>query len=283
MKIPPRHEWNDDFAWQQRKTRSDGLLTDASIHQFNQQGFLVLRDVVPPAMINQITDIIDDLEARDPRTVLQMDGQPDVVFDQSKFTFACNLAGKNALLNDFATGPVFQNILRDLIGEDVRLYWDQAVYKKPDQRASFAWHQDNGYTYTEPQDYLTCWLALTDADASNGCPWILPGLHREGTFMHEHGDEGLIISELHAEDIGDNALCAPVPAGSMVIFSSLTPHMTGPNLTDKTRKAYILQYITDGAVLRTGDGKRHPLNDPVNNPVVLRDGKPVNGAATERG
>jgi len=34
---------------------------------------------------------------------------------------------------------------------------DQAVYKKP-AIPRIPVHQDNGYTYIEPQQYLTCWL-----------------------------------------------------------------------------------------------------------------------------
>ena len=37
------------------------------------------------------------------------------------------------------------------------------------------------------------------------------------------------------------------------MFSSLTPHLTGPNTTDAVRKAYILQYAPDGATIVTGD------------------------------
>ena len=54
-------------------------------------------------------------------------------------------------------GPALQAIsVHDLVGPDVRLYWDQAVYKKPGTKDDFPWHQDNGYTYVEPQSYLTC-------------------------------------------------------------------------------------------------------------------------------
>ena len=54
-------------------------------------------------------------------------------------------------------------------------YWDQAVYKKPGTESPFPWHQDNGYAFVEPQQYLTCWVALTDATEENGCPWVVPG------------------------------------------------------------------------------------------------------------
>jgi hypothetical protein len=48
------------------------------------------------------------------------------------------------------------------------------------------WHQDNGYTFVEPQQYLTCWVALTDATEANGCPWVAPGVHKLGTLAHRY-------------------------------------------------------------------------------------------------
>ena len=48
-------------------------------------------------------------------------------------------------------------------------------------------------------------------------------------------------------------MAVPAAAGSIVVFSSLTPHMTGPNTTDDVRKTYILQYAPDGAERLDGD------------------------------
>jgi ectoine hydroxylase-related dioxygenase (phytanoyl-CoA dioxygenase family) len=38
------------------------------------------------------------------------------------------------------------------------------------------------------------------------------------------------------------------PAGSIVVFSSLTPHKTGPNQSGSVRKSYIVQFAPEGAV-----------------------------------
>ena len=54
----------------------------------------------------------------------------------------------------------------------------------------------------------------------------------------------------------------PLRAGSIAVFSSLTPHRTGPNLTQTTRKAYILQYAPDGAVVHPWSGAPEPAADP---------------------
>ena len=80
-------------------------------------------------------------------------------------------------------------ICRDLVGPDVRLYWEQAVYKQPHSTEPVLWHQDNGYTFVEPQAYLTCWIALTDATPENGCVVVMPGAHRDGTLAaRRHAD-----------------------------------------------------------------------------------------------
>jgi len=43
-------------------------------------------------------------------------------------------------------------------------------------------------------------------------------------------------------------VAVPARKGDIILFSSLSPHRTGPNLRDGTvRKAYILQYAPDGA------------------------------------
>ena len=91
-------------------------------------------------------------------------------------TFTTHLVAKSPALRAFARHRVFQDLCRDIIGENARLYWDQAVYKKPGNPEEFPWHQDNGYAYIEPQQYLTCWVALNDATVENGCPCVAPGL-----------------------------------------------------------------------------------------------------------
>lgn len=64
------------------------------------------------------------------------------------------------------------------------------------------------------------------------------------------------------------------------MFSSLTPHMTGPNTTSGTRKAYICQYARDGVVTAgRGDGsaveERPTADDPDRQYYVLRGGQLV--------
>ncbi len=42
-------------------------------------------------------------------------------------------------------------------------------------------------------------------------------------------------------------------AGGAVFFSSLTPHLTGPNSSNNVRKAYIVQYARHDAIVLEGN------------------------------
>ena len=181
-------------------------------------------------------------------------------------TFTELIVGKSEVLKSFATSEVFGRLAADFVGPEVRIYWDQAVYKLSEPDREFPWHQDTGYTFTLPQHYLTCWTPLVDATVDNGCPWVLPGLHRRGTLKHWWTDVGWRC-------VDDDAGAVPVEArvGDVICFSSLTPHRTGPNVTDEVRKAYILQYCAEGS---TAFDPR-PQNDDTRQFPVTRDGEPV--------
>ena len=225
------------------------LITGEQARSFNERGFFVLENAIDPAAVARVRDAIDPFEAR---TEEFLRSRPDgrmFIAQADGITFTVHLVKLSAVCLEFSASRTFQDLCHDLIGPDVRLYWDQAVYKKPEYPKPFPWHQDNGYTYVEPQAYLTCWVALTDATLDNGCPWVIPGGHLRGTLAHRLSKLGYVCRE----DDGPEALAVPVREGSVVVFSSLMPHRTGPNVTAGVRKSYILQYAPDGArIAQTG-------------------------------
>jgi ectoine hydroxylase-related dioxygenase (phytanoyl-CoA dioxygenase family) len=272
-----RHPWNVDFHWEPLRGPFRRL-TDAQATQFDEQGFVVVEDAVPPDDLPALVAEIDGFEA-ELETFLRTQADNRVfIAEADAITFTTHLVARSQIVHDLATSDVFVDLCADIVGPDVNMYWDQAVYKKPEKPRRFPWHQDNGYTFIEPQQYLTCWLALTDATELTGCPWIAPGAHRAGTLAHAY------VEPLGYECFDEPptpAHPAPVRAGSALVFSSLTPHMTGPNLTDAVRKAYILQYAPLSAEVLRGDPQagapvqRVACDDPQRQFPVLRAGVPV--------
>ena len=272
---PPAHELNTSFAWADHAGPYRAV-TAAQARQYDEQGFFVLEDALHPGDVAALVGAIDPFEARQEQALRAMEGGRFFIARADEITFTTHLVLRSALLRDFTASALFADLCADLVGPDARLYWDQAVYKKPGTESPFPWHQDNGYAFVEPQQYLTCWVALTDATEDNGCPWVVPGLHRLGTLAHEYSDIGFVCLREPA-----HAVAVPARAGSIVVFSSLTPHSTGPNRTDAVRKAYIVQFAPTGAtvirVLPDGATTRVVADDASRQYEVLRDGAPVVG------
>jgi ectoine hydroxylase-related dioxygenase (phytanoyl-CoA dioxygenase family) len=274
-----RHPWNTTFRWK-RADAQPRRLSASQVDHFHRQGWVVIEHLIDDTTRRELIAELDTIEAQ---ADAHLQTQPDnriLLSESGAITFSTHAVKTSPAAGRVSRLPAIADVCHDLIGPDVRLYWDQLVYKKPAKPREFPWHQDNGYTYIEPQQYLTIWLALTDATTKTGCPWVAPGAHMTGTLSHEY------VHPLGLQCFSDfpGGVPAPVRAGGAVVFSSLTPHRTGPNTSEDTRKTYILQYAPDGAEVLQGDAysgdptRRVLQNDAERQYEILRSGEVVEAA-----
>ena len=106
------------------------------------------------------------------------------------------------------------------------------------------WHQDYVYWLGTPK--VSAWIALDDADRSNGCLKVIPGSHKWGLIPHEKFQERIGFDHRVPEST-INSLCrkfgtpidVPLKAGEAIIFSDLLLHCSNPNTTGKDRFSLI--------------------------------------------
>ena len=263
------HENNKGFEWSMPAGPYD-FLSPEQIKSFDENGYAIVEDAFTSEEIEKVLEKIDPFEFNVTEALKGLDGGKFFISRAEEITFTTHLVTQSEELKEFSKHEVFTGICKDLVGDNVRLYWDQAVYKKPGTKDEFPWHQDNGYTFIEPQAYLTCWVALTDTDETNGCPCVMPGLHKKGTLHHETTDIGYEIP-LDSSD----SVTLPLKAGSIAVFSSLTPHRTGPNLNENIRKAYILQYAPEGSKRLISHSLSEEVNEESRQYFVLKEGSKV--------
>jgi len=275
MSLTDLHPWNKAFDWIDAAPRS-GFLTGEQINSYNENGYVVIEDAVTDTELKALTVELDKLSEETDAFLRTLDEGRLSIAESGAIIFGIHPSTRYETARAFVSNQIFLDITYDLIGPDVRLYWDQIVYKQTEKPRRFPWHQDNGYGFVQPQQYLTCWVPLVDATVDNGCPWIVPSVHKSGTLNHTY------LEPLGYECFTEhpNAMPVEAKAGSIVIFSSLTPHMTGPNRTTETRKAYIIQYASDGSYLLKGEPEkgepetREPATDPNHQFLILENGKP---------
>lgn len=240
---PTPHPLNTGFEWNDA-VPPFSLVTPDQANQWNADGYFLLKNVLDLTLLDALTAAIDPMEEKTNSYLRTVKARRQFIARADEITFALHPVLRSEAAKKFARHPVFVALCADLMGPGCRLYWDQAVYKKAGCPEEFPWHQDNGYNFVLPQNYLTCWVPLTDATKENGCPWVMPGIHRGGTLEHTRTDLGWQCLEGL-----DGAVPVEARRGDVVVFSSLTPHRTGPNKTTEERKAYILQYCHDGSMM----------------------------------
>jgi ectoine hydroxylase-related dioxygenase (phytanoyl-CoA dioxygenase family) len=128
------------------------------------------------------------------------------------------------------------------VEEGVLEGWGHMIRKPPKIGEPLPWHQDEAY-WDPALIYraLGSWLPLDDATPQNGCMSFIPGSHRREVLAHRHVNDDPAVHALFTEpDPAEIATAelVPVPAGGAVFHHSRTLHSSGPNTTDKVRRAY---------------------------------------------
>ncbi len=129
MKLEP-HPLNRDFRWH-APPPPYRRITPEQARSYDELGYFVLEDVFDAETIVRVEAEIDPNEAQ---VEDALRARPDgrlFIARAGEITFTTHLVARSPVLREFVTGSVFQDLAHDLIGDDVRLYWDQAVYKKP--------------------------------------------------------------------------------------------------------------------------------------------------------
>jgi len=217
------------------KTRGDleMALSEAQLESFSHQGFINLGRIFDDAQLRTISTEYD-LLVTDEAQVLGND-------EEGFFPYRAMLNFRSPALAAFILHPHLLAIAQQVLGDDIRFWWDQGINKKPGSGSPIAWHQDNGYQRGRTQEFLTCWLALDASDTENGGLNVIPGSHQAGHRPHTwEGVHAVIPGDQldTADSVGLDAR-----AGEVLIFSSLLVHQTLGNLTaDRQRRAWVIQY-----------------------------------------
>ena len=156
------HPLNQNFVWQQ-PARPFTCISDTQAEAYATQGGFVLPDVFSPMELTTLLAELDPLEAEKNALLKHVGPNELSIAKHDEIVFRAHTVLHSPQAKGLASHPTMQALVKDLIGPKVRLYWDQIVYKRPGTPTEFPWHQDNGYAFVQPQQYLTCWIALNDA------------------------------------------------------------------------------------------------------------------------
>ena len=149
-------------------------ISTSDVERFREIGYFVTAVAFSPEELQSMADEMDRVYAEHLREVEAGGDAQAIEKARGRRSFS-RFHNLSAVAVEFVRKPIYLDACRKLIGENADLYFNQATTKMPEGRGKiFAWHQDSGYTTTEPLEYITCWTAISDSDLDNGCVWVIP-------------------------------------------------------------------------------------------------------------
>ena len=134
--------------------------------------------------------------------------------------------------------------VESIIGKNILICGTTLFIKNPYEKGFVSFHQDATYIGLEPYNWVTAWLAITDANEENGCMRMWSGSHKDNIKHHEQKyDEGNLLTR--GQTVENVPLNETTPlvlkAGQMSLHHPTIVHGSGLNKTNDRRIGFVVQ------------------------------------------
>lgn len=227
---------------------------------YREQGYAIVRGVFTPPEIAAIAAAVDQVHAEGVahgrsfrhgnlfyNVAPDAQGTPLVRMVQWP-------SYHNAMLNAVRLDPRYLEILRPLIGPDLKQIINQLHWKAPGSRGDFAWHQDSRFRKPDSVyrnlggSYVQTGLAIDPHTPESGAMRFIPRSHVAGPLEldsstevlgTEMSDDALIAAGIDPADVVDLVL----EPGDVALWNPYLVHGSGRNTVDHQRRLYINGYV----------------------------------------
>ena len=205
-------------------------LSAQQIKYYNEKGYIAPIDVLSNQEASEIRKEIETIEKKWP-DALAGPGRNYVHLISPVFNKLC--LNKKIL-----------DAVESIIGKNILICGTTLFIKNPNEKGFVSFHQDAKYIGLEPHNWVTAWIAITDANEENGCMQMWPRSHKKNLIHHtEKFDEnnlltrGQTIENVPSEEIESVVL----ETGQMSLHHPTVIHGSGLNKSNDRRIGFVVQ------------------------------------------
>jgi phytanoyl-CoA hydroxylase len=203
----------------------------AGLQRYEQDGFVIFRNVLDAALIAQASEHVAWLQQRYP----ELRGED----------LDCQLVAKDPFWVRLVSDDRLLDIAEVFVGPDIALFASHYICKPPYTGRPVLWHQDGAYWPLEPMEVVTLWLAVDDSTPENGSLRVIPGSHRDD--LHEiRGREDVdnVLGSESATDVDEGlAIDLTLAPGDVEVHHPRIMHGSTANTSPKRRCGLAIRYI----------------------------------------
>ena len=202
------------------------MLSDSEKRQLDERGYLVLPDLMGPALLAEVRDRVEELFALEgERAGAEFKQEPHA-------RRLANLVNKGEVFERVILTPRVLACMEHVLGPELKLSSLNVRSADPLGDCAQPWHADSG-AIADERGYWVCnsvWM-LDDFTPANGATRMLPGSHRWGRVPPPESYDSLPGEELV---LGK--------AGTVVIMNAHMWHGATANRTQAPRRAMHVYY-----------------------------------------
>lgn len=219
------------------------MLSPPQIAQYHDEGYTLLPEFLSRSAVDAILADIESLTAT--ATVAHHDAarlemEPNQGPEGRKVRRIYEPCTYYPRFRSLSESKELLDVLEQLIGPNLVFHLSKVNMKPAVLGSVVDWHQDLTYYPLTNTDSVTVLLYLDDADSTNGCLQVIPGVHRERVL--DHTSDGVFQGRVTEAVDTSKAVFLEGKAGSAIFMHGLTPHSSAPNLSTKSRTTLIMAY-----------------------------------------
>ncbi|WP_415406591.1 phytanoyl-CoA dioxygenase family protein [Sulfurovum sp. CS9] len=247
------------------------ILSNEQLQQFNQDGFLILRDFADKEKCEAILDVakvhlkhkIEPIETEVGYDEKSKEYRTDVANYSSEEAGTTvrrlrQVYNRDILFKEWMEDEKIRPVLQQVLNDQVVIttaHHNSIMTKMPHQSTQTRWHQDRRYWRYSDDNLVSIWLALDDEYSENGVLEFIPGSHRMKFGPDQFDEKDYFLEELDQNiTIIEKKVSTTLEKGDVVLFHSLLLHRANKNDTDKPKISFV--YTVKGLSTKVLEGTR---------------------------
>ena len=205
-------------------------LTEDQIDHYKNKGYVSPIDAMTSSEAKEIRDELEKIEEKWPGA---LDGINRNYIHLISPIFNKICLNKNIL-----------DAVESIIGRNILICGTTLFIKNPNEKGFVSFHQDAKYIGLEPHNWVTGWLAVTDANEENGCMRMWKGSHKKDLKFHNQkfDENNLLTRGQTIEDIPINETTPVIlKAGQLSLHHPTIIHGSGLNKSKERRIGFAIQ------------------------------------------
>ena len=206
------------------------FLSPAQLKQYKDEGYVSPIDALSKDEALEIREEIELIEKKWPK---ELEG-----------------LGRNyihlisPIFDKVSHNPKILDAVESIIGRDILICGTTLFIKNPNEKGFVSFHQDAKYIGLEPHNWVTAWIAVTDANEENGCMRMWSGSHKDELKYHNQKfDENNLLTRGQTVENVPIKETSPVilKAGQMSLHHPTIVHGSGLNRSNDRRIGFVIQ------------------------------------------